>query len=144
MRRSAIPRWPTAFWTEWCTMLTGSNCPARASARKKAAVPPTAGREVLHERSPVDTQAAHGLVRGWARSSARYDATLRWSFQTLPAPVFAGGTPYWAIGPQYSRMGASIGERSGLDRSLSRRTVPKSRMRRRWRRYRNLGPVLAF
>src|SRR3954454_4542049 len=129
MRRSAIPRWPTAFWIEWCTMLTGSNSRASPSARRKAGVPPTAGREVVHERSPVDTQAAHGLVRGRARSGAGDDVALRRSFQTLPAPVLAGGTAYWAGGPQCSRVGTSIGERSGLDRSLSWRTVPESGMR---------------
>src|SRR5215472_18143109 len=143
MRRSAIPPWPTAFWTEWCTMLTGLNYQVSPSARRKAGDPPTAGREVVHERSPVDTQAARGLVRGRARSGAGDDVALRRSFQTLPAPVLAGGTAYWAGGPQCSRVGASIGERSGLDPSLSWRTVPKPRMRGRWRRRRNLRPVLA-
>src|ERR1700741_1323200 len=142
MRRSVIPRWPTAFWTEWYTMLTGSNCQASPSARRKAGVPPTAGREVVHERSPVDTQAAHGLVRGRARSGAGHDVALRRSFQTLSAPLLAGGTAYWTGAPQCSRVGASIGERSGLDRSLSWRTVPESRLRGRCRR-RNLRPVLA-
>src|SRR5512133_2040315 len=119
MRRSAIPRWPTAFWIGWCTTLTGSNCQVSPFARRKAGAPPTTGPEVVHERSPVDTQAAHGLVRGRARSGAGHDVALRRSLQTLPAPLLAGGTAYWAGGPQCSRVDASIGKRSGLDRSLS-------------------------
>src|SRR6478672_10233722 len=116
MRRSAIPRSPTAFWTDWCTMLTGLNYRANLSARRKAGVPPTAGREVAHERFPVNPQAAHGLVRCRARGGTGHEVALRRSFQTLPAPVLAGGTAYGAGGPQCSRVHASIGERSGLDR----------------------------
>src|SRR5215467_12961552 len=101
MCRSAIPRSPTAFWTDWCTMLTGWNYRANPSARRKAGVPPTAGREVVHERRfPVDPQAAHGLVRGRARSGAGHEVALRRSFQTLPAPVLAGGAAYWTGGPR--------------------------------------------
>src|SRR5690242_12829788 len=109
MRRSAIPRSPTAFWTDWCTMLTGLNYRANPSARRKAGVPPTAGREVMHEHFPTDPQAAHGLVRGRARGGAGHEVALRRSFQTLPAPVPAGGTAYGAGGPECSRVDASIG-----------------------------------
>src|SRR6476659_7495297 len=83
MRRSAIPRSPTAFWTDWCTMLTGLNYRANLSARRKAGVPPTAGREVVHERFPVNPQAAHGLVRCRARGGTGHEVALRRSFQTL-------------------------------------------------------------
>src|SRR5215471_20281224 len=123
MRRLAIPRWPTAFWTAWCTMLTASNYPARPSARRKAGVPQRTGREVVHERSPVDPEAAHRLVRGGARSGAGHAVALRRGFQALPAPVLAGGPAHRAGGPQHSRVDARAGERSSLDRSLSRRTV---------------------
>src|SRR5215472_14445185 len=129
MRRWAIPRWPTAFWTAWCTMRIGSSCPASLSARGKAGVAERAEREVAHEYSPVDPQTAHRMVRGGARSGPGHDIALRRSFQALPALGLAGEPAYRAGGSPHRRVDAGAEERSGLDRSWSRRTVPRESMR---------------
>jgi len=138
IRRSVIPRWPTAFWTVWCTMLIGSNCPASLSARRKAGAPRRVGRELVHERSPVDAQTARRLVRGGTRSGPSHDAALRRSFQALPTPVPAGEPAHRTGSPQSNRVDALTGEGSGLDRSLPRGTVPKQNMRPRRRQCRSL------